>query len=343
MEFGSWKKDLTSVMPHLQRVALGEKKVSVLALNERVALGLPSDRNLAAEVVKLFRPMKGKACFAASCIESLSRMGVAPLMGSSFKGNFRGEISWLEDCESIGFLGCNPGHGLRCVLLSRDSSKEFVVTKLAVEGAHQDVAEEAKKLMQFSQKFEGVPEVISLESGDDWSAFSMRHLKDRGPMRLDQDSVIGLLDGWLEEEFISPVSLPWVNSILQKAPVKLAAAIAEQKVRRSLLHGDFAPWNLRSDRGKLMAIDWEWGSLDGLGGIDLGHGLLMTGNLVDELRGGELIESVVTHVGAGPLKRYLENCGWENPNAWLGLALLYSGSQANLETKDELKYLESRL
>ena len=343
MVFECWKKDLTSVMPHLQRVALGEKKVSVLALNERIALGLPSDRNLAAEVVKLFRPMKGKACFVASCIESLSRMGVAPLMGSSFKGNSRGEISWLEDCESIGFLGCNPGHGLRCILLSRDSSKEFVVTKLAVEGVHQDVAEEGRKLIQFSQKFEGVPEVISLESGDDWSAFSMRHLKDRGPMRLDQASVIKLLDDWLQEGYVSTVSLPWVNSILQKAPVKLAGAIAEQKIRKSLLHGDFAPWNLRSDRGSLMAVDWEWGSLDGLGGIDLGHGLLMTGNLVDGLKGAELVRSVMAHASDGLIKRYLENCGWENPNAWLGLALLYSGSQANLEIKDELEYLESRL
>ncbi len=34
------------------------------------------------------------------------------------------------------------------------------------------------------------------------------------------------------------------------------------------VHGDFAPWNLLAGRERVVAIDWEYGTVDGLPGID---------------------------------------------------------------------------
>lgn len=48
----------------------------------------------------------------------------------------------------------------------------------------------------------------------------------------------------------------------------------------SMLHGDFAPWNLRRYRGEILAFDWEYAEPAGLPMIDAFHHLLHTGILV---------------------------------------------------------------
>lgn len=42
-------------------------------------------------------------------------------------------------------------------------------------------------------------------------------------------------------------------------------------VPSTIVHGDFAPWNLRLHGGKVSAFDWEYGQLDGLPLIDETH------------------------------------------------------------------------
>lgn len=49
----------------------------------------------------------------------------------------------------------------------------------------------------------------------------------------------------------------------------------------TIIHGDFAPWNLRQRRGRLAAFDWEYGHLGGIPGIDRTHYLLQTGFLLE--------------------------------------------------------------
>lgn len=46
------------------------------------------------------------------------------------------------------------------------------------------------------------------------------------------------------------------------------------------LHGDLAPWNLLNNNGQLKAIDWEYGTTDGLPGIDLAYYVLQVSALV---------------------------------------------------------------
>jgi hypothetical protein len=51
----------------------------------------------------------------------------------------------------------------------------------------------------------------------------------------------------------------------------------EMTVSSTIIHGDFAPWNLRSHRGQISAFDWEYGELDGLPLIDETHFTLQLG------------------------------------------------------------------
>ncbi len=48
-------------------------------------------------------------------------------------------------------------------------------------------------------------------------------------------------------------------------------------VPATIVHGDFAPWNLRSFHGEVFAFDWEYGEVDGLPLIDEMHFLLQVG------------------------------------------------------------------
>jgi Phosphotransferase enzyme family len=50
-------------------------------------------------------------------------------------------------------------------------------------------------------------------------------------------------------------------------------------------HGDLAPWNiLRSRHGTLVAIDWEYGRLDGFPGLDLAQYVLQVSMLIKRCR-----------------------------------------------------------
>ena len=47
--------------------------------------------------------------------------------------------------------------------------------------------------------------------------------------------------------------------------------LEQTEVTSTIVHGDFAPWNLRAQSGKVSAFDWEYGEVDGLPFIDALH------------------------------------------------------------------------
>jgi hypothetical protein len=58
-------------------------------------------------------------------------------------------------------------------------------------------------------------------------------------------------------------------------------ALARTSVPLTVVHGDFAPWNLRCHRGQIAAFDWEYGQTGGIPGIDQTHYFLQTGYLLE--------------------------------------------------------------
>jgi hypothetical protein len=76
--------------------------------------------------------------------------------------------------------------------------------------------------------------------------------------------------------------LPAAGRADELGPVLIEAKQALRGVRlpSTLMHGDFAPWNLREDRGYIRAFDWEYGVVDGLAGFDNLHYVWQTGLLL---------------------------------------------------------------
>lgn len=82
--------------------------------------------------------------------------------------------------------------------------------------------------------------------------------------------VIEMLDSWkmLEEAVAKTEPEAWQT---------LRPALAGHKVRSSLHHGDFAPWNIRAiNTQNLQAFDWEYGHHDGIPGWDWFHFFVQT-------------------------------------------------------------------
>ena len=85
----------------------------------------------------------------------------------------------------------------------------------------------------------------------------------------------------------SPVSVeahPWIRALRERSdPVvdPWVQALAGKPWPVVVQHGDFAPWNIvRNPDGALAAVDWEYGSLEGLPNLDLAHYLLQVSALI---------------------------------------------------------------
>ena len=75
-------------------------------------------------------------------------------------------------------------------------------------------------------------------------------------------------------------ALPEPRPDLLAALPQATAALDERPMAVSIVHGDFAPWNLRQRRGRIAAFDWEYGTLSGPSGLDDIHYRLQTGYLL---------------------------------------------------------------
>src|SRR5205814_2134309 len=79
-------------------------------------------------------------------------------------------------------------------------------------------------------------------------------------------------------------SLPARIAALPTPPADIAATLErflptldQMTVTSTIVHGDFAPWNLRLHRGRISAFDWEYGELDGPPLADEAHFTLQLG------------------------------------------------------------------
>lgn len=66
---------------------------------------------------------------------------------------------------------------------------------------------------------------------------------------------------------------------LDQALDDILPVLDQLTVPSSVVHGDFGPWNLRANGGRIFAYDWEYGHIDGPPLIDQFHHVLFCGYL----------------------------------------------------------------
>jgi hypothetical protein len=128
-----------------------------------------------------------------------------------------------------------------------------------------------------------------------------------------------LVRAWLDACRIGPPRLFSHSPLLRRALAsamdsdahelaRLAAeAVADTRVDRTVVHGDFVPWNIRVDRGRLRVFDWEYGCVDGVPAWDE---LFFEAQVALVLRGADAasLAAILTslwHTGNRTYKHYL--------------------------------------
>ena len=77
---------------------------------------------------------------------------------------------------------------------------------------------------------------------------------------------------------------PWIISLQRRSEINLEQwllPLSSKKWPVVIQHGDFAPWNILQQKdGRLSAIDWEYGKLEGFPGLDLAFYFLQVSALI---------------------------------------------------------------
>jgi hypothetical protein len=82
----------------------------------------------------------------------------------------------------------------------------------------------------------------------------------------------------------------------------LTPVLCDTVVPSTIVHGDFAPWNLREHKGQLRAFDWEYGELDGLPFMDELHFHLQIGHEMQGWSPRDANDYLSKHAQLKPLK-----------------------------------------
>jgi hypothetical protein len=94
----------------------------------------------------------------------------------------------------------------------------------------------------------------------------------------------------------------------------LTTGLETRSVPRTVIHGDFVPWNIRIDNGHANVFDWENGQLDGIPGWDEAYFHLQVGLVVSKWGPEQLLANAL-QLADRPPEPY-------TGNEYLGLVLL---------------------
>jgi len=353
----NWKNSLDDLFRRIGAVALGEGCWIVLRAGSRLVLALPKDRTAARVVIGMYQPHRitGRLFRAvAHGIMASGRWHLLPritLFGSGLP-----LVPWLQDSAkhgTLGFLGCNPVHGPRCIIGGIDpATGEPLVAKLGMDASAASVVREHEVLQSLHGRYEGILPSLGLERGEDWALMRLPHLGEHSPSSMIDPVVSRLLESWLGEEMVALGESPFVRHLLdQVAPANALSGwhdrVKKLRVRKALVHGDFAVWNTRyalsetgQRTGRLIAFDWEWAQEDGVAGIDLVHGLRQEAYLIKRLSAKDAVAWMLHQLSGSPWKQYGQKSGWEGEvQDLLTLGLLHSHFNAKNPSEELLAEL----
>ena len=272
---------LQAFFPLLDAIGVNPGGHAVFSRHGVPLLLLPRNPSMSRETVRLYKPQTPMAKGAALVLAGLCRFGLHRCLPTL-----------LGDGDDSGVLLCNSAHGIRAVVLRKDDAGRLVIAKATTAEFAEPLRKEHATLLRLQGR-PGVPPVGTLLGKANAVWFEMPHL---GKAPRDLDSV-PLLRSW-ETGFREAASKNGlIRDLLPLLDEPTRDALAGMTVRRTLVHGDFVPWNWRTDgNGDLVCIDWEWAREDGFAGFDLVYCLVQQALLVKKVPADRLRAHVANAV-----------------------------------------------
>ena len=280
----------------------------------RVLAALPAERAAFAKTLSLYRPQKTLARLWVRLIRILhgARLQGLPLKTWSWRG------AQQRSLPCPGVLSGNPDHAVaRAVFLLREKDV-WVVGKFIPDPRHQEIVRREEDLLHLASHAGGhAPECLGWKPCGQGGALWTRWIQPRSgnPSRRDR---LQILQDWLLEKTPRPLTgFPaWkTTGPGEKTPAHVAANL---RLRPSLRHGDFAPWNLlKNPSGTWVAVDWEEGCAEDAPGLDLVHDLVQEEFLIRRAPFGKAMVRIQKILQEPKVANYLSACGWSGNESFL--------------------------
>lgn len=311
-----------------------------------VLLVLPDSPDQVRIGLGLYRPQKAIAAMMVRVIR-LMPFGLRFLprwQGELRKGGPAREVLDEMDGSLTAVLLGNPRQAeRRAVFLIENEKGRHSVAKVGTSPA---AVAKIRCEISFLEANAGlarmIPKIEAVSSGEGWLAFVIAYQNQRRD--LSHAEICDLFRGWIAGGKASSLDdfEEWedLKSLIEsnEADGRGVNGWDQLQLKKSIRHGDFAPWNiLGSERdGEAVVIDWEFGRVDSFPGLDLVHYLYIPAILVggmEPLRALDYVREVLQD-DAG-FRELLKEWGW-NEKVDLLLKTYFYSMRGELENFKEM-------
>ncbi len=274
------------------------KRFRIIRRHGELLLALPMARSEATVALQLYAPQRPAARAAASVLRLLLRIGLPVLLPvEEFRFSpadpfceflSRLEPSWTECAGGLGVLAGNPrAAGRRFVLMLFKTGRAVAVVKTGVGSEAQRLVTAEAAFLQNAGR-PGIAAPLAVFDSSRVRAFAMAPLAGEAPRHASARDIHRVLLPWLNRTTSVPLAelAGWakVANVCADRPAwrEHCEGAAARKVFPAVMHGDFAPWNIKvhPESGAWQVFDWERGEILGVPGWDWLHFEIQTAILV---------------------------------------------------------------
>lgn len=289
------------------------KSWKVFQRNGRVLLVMPASASSFIAGSKLYSPQRKLAKIATRFSLTM------PFVWRAFPSfdwqidekSSLGQILEYFGVEADAILLGNPAQEARRILILTKGPKPIVLKIGVGEPAISLVRKEAKFIEAEEVSCQEMSGLIARANGKGWECFGIPYLK-AGEVTLEE--ICKTLDTWWCGDPVAMSSLDsWslLKTSTHKHAEVISKACAGLQLRPARLHGDLAPWNVRSGAGgKIKMIDWEGGAKKDVPCWDALHFVFQKLVLIDRCSPRDVYENITNVLKRPSLAGLLAKAGW---------------------------------
>jgi hypothetical protein len=319
-------------------------------------LFLPNSRSVALHALQLYPAQSTKARGARAFVQALIRLGLLTFLSkrslslatkspfAAFLQSFT-RTSTLPDFAVL--VGNPHAPGTRFIFLIFDKAGlPACIVKAGLSPEARDlVRREHRFLSENNHRFSGLPAPLGFSEEPEHTALALPYIEGRSPAADEAAHAAALLSAWRTETDPIPLgALPAWQALDTNDPIfqSLPRGLTSLKIHPVLMHGDFAPWNVRvSPRGTWTAFDWERGQFPGVPAWDWFHYVVQTSILVRKESPNNILLRLQSLVASGGFQTYAAITGIRSHElSLLGAYLIHASQLRQTEGATALKQLQ---
>jgi hypothetical protein len=343
----------------------GEKsrtvRMRVLRRNGQMFLCLPRGNKLAAQSLDLYAAQTAKARRAKAFLGAALRIGFAPgletvIVCISTEDSFYKYLQQVASADepSFAILCGNPNTpGQRFIFLLFDArGRPAAVVKAGVTAEAIGLIErEESFLNKVPRGLSGIPSLISSFTSANVRALATDFFPGKSPDARDWKMASRLLNDWVNStRTVAVYEMSIWGRLVNSAGASLSPAARElgaALVSPTVLHGDFAPWNIKVRQGNWIAVDWERGELIGMPLWDWLHFTIQPMILVEKAAPAAILLKLAEFFQSAEFGHYarqarIKDVQWQLTHAYLDYCLYVLKQSEGLEqVRDLAEHLRS--